>query len=245
MRAGLLAASILCIGVSFAAMAQAQRADVIWARQAPGAVITLDGVLDEPAWGGAETKLIRYGVNNGNPGSGFQEEGGRLAKDSTYALVKFLVVGNQLYMGVTVRDSSIGGSAIFNRFDGLLMSIKDHTSLGAPKPPAEYFYSWWYPDTCDHDPSAVGKLPHFLGKFGYPTAPTTQCDPRTAAQIAAWDGATRIQGISNSDAAVDTGYTMEMRFDLGVVGYDATKVAGDVVEFSVSVYDCDWFGLRL
>src|SRR2546426_125013 len=156
MRPGLMAAAIAGLAIALAATAEAQRLDVIWARQAPGTVITLDGVLDEPAWAGAETKLIRYGVDNGIPGSGYKEEGGKLAKDSTYALLKFLVVGNQLYMGLVVRDSSVGGGPDFNRFDGLLMSLKDHSSPNAPKPPAEYFYSWWYADTCDHDPSAVG-----------------------------------------------------------------------------------------
>ena len=241
MRPGLLAAAVVGVALAFAATAQAQRQDVIWARQAPGTVITLDGVLDEPAWAKAQVKQIRYGVDNGIPGSGYKEEGGKLAKDSTFALLKFLVVGNQLFMGITVRDSSVGGGPDFNRFDGLLMSIKDHSSPNAPKPPTEYFYSWWYADTCDHDPSAVGKPPHFLGAFGYPTAPATQCDPRTLAQVQAWDGVCKVQGISNSDAVADTGYTIEMRFDLGVIGYDATKVAGDVIEFNISIYDTDWY----
>lgn len=241
MRPGLLAGAIVGVALAFAATAQAQRQDVYWARQAPGAVITLDGVLDEPAWSQVPSKLIRYGVDNGMPGSGYKEEGGRLAKDSTYALLKLLVIGNQMYLGITVRDSSVGGAKDFNRFDGLLMSIKDHTSLAAQKGPAEYLYSWWYPDTCDAAPSAPGKLPHFLGKFGYPTFPVTQCDPRTPAQISAWDGTTKVHGISNSDAAVDTGYTMELRFDLGVLGYDATQAAGEAIEFSISIYDTDWF----
>ena len=240
MRAGLLAAMLVCVAVTLATTSHAQRADVIWARQAPGATITLDGVLDEPAWSAAESKIVRYGQNNGNPGSGFKEEGGRLAKDSTYAEARFLVIGNQLYIGVTARDSSVGGGRDFNRFDGLLMSIKDHTSLGFPKPPAEYLYSWWYPDTCDAFPATPGKLPHCLGTFGYPTFPATQCDPRTPAQITAWACSTRVQGISNSDAAVDTGYTIEMRFDLGVLGYNATQAAGETIEFSLSVYDTDW-----
>jgi len=245
MRAGLRTGALACVAiavVTLAATAHAQREgkDVYWARQAPGATIVLDGVLDEPAWQYASQKLIQYRVNNSDPGSGWQEEGGHLATDSTYALLRFLVVGNQLYMGVTVRDASIGGGVDFNRFDGLLMAIKDHSSLGAPKPPDEFLYSWWYPDTCDHDPSAAGKLPHFLGTFGYPTAPATQCDPRTAAQIQAWDGATRVAGLSNSDAVPDTGYTVEMRFDLGVLGYDPTKAAGEVIEYNISIYDTDW-----
>ncbi len=241
MKAGLLAAMMVCVAVTFAATSEAQRADVIWARQVPAGTINLDGVLDEPAWQGIETKVIRYGINNGNPGSGYKEEAGKLAKDSTYAEVKFLVANNQLFMAITVRDSSVGGGVDFNRFDGLLMSIKDHASLGAPKPPTEYLYTWWYNDPCDPTPAAVGKLPHFLGAFGYPTFPLTQCDPRTTAQVNAWNGATRVQGISNSDALADTGYTIEMKFDLGVLGYNTNQAAGDVVEFNLSIYDTDWY----
>ena len=55
MRAGLLAAVLVCVATPFASTSMAQRADIVWARQAPGAIITLDGVLDEPAWAGAES----------------------------------------------------------------------------------------------------------------------------------------------------------------------------------------------
>ena len=40
---------------------------------------------------------------------------------------------------------------------------------------------------------------------------------------------------------LDTGYTVEMRFDLTVMGYDVTQPGGDVVEWNISVYDTDWF----
>src|SRR5437762_2826946 len=171
------------------------RLDVIWARQAPPAtVITLDGILDEPQWAQAESKVVRYGVDNGIPGSGYQEEGGKLVKDTTYATVRFLVVGNQLYLGVTVRDSSVGGAQDFNRFDGLLMSIKNHTATGFPKPPSEYFYSWWA-DTCDHTPTAAGKQPVLRADI-YGPRPNL-CDPLSPSQLALFNGACHAQGISN------------------------------------------------
>ena len=246
MRRELLAASSVCLAISLLAAwpARAQRLlDVIWARQAPpGTVITLDGVLDEPAWAAAESKTIRYthflGDQNGIPGSGFQEEGGKLVKDSTNATLKFLVVGNQLYLGITCPDSSIGGGPDFNRFDGLLMSFKDHTVADHPKPPAEYFYSWWYPDTCDHNPSAVDKLPDFHGKYGNRTS---FCDTRSLGMIKAWDAGTKVHGHSNSDTTPDTSYVMEMRVNLDSLGYNVTQAAGDVVEFGISIYDCDWY----
>ena len=64
--------------------------------------ITLDGVLDEAAWAQAETKVIEYAEDAGIPGSGWKFEAGWEPVDPTYATLKFLVVGNQLYMGAVV-----------------------------------------------------------------------------------------------------------------------------------------------
>jgi len=228
-------AAVLVLAFALPAVAQAPRQDVFWARSTNGAPITLDGVLNEPAWAMAESMTVRWSEDNGIPGSGWKLEVGLLPKDATRAKIKLLVVGNQLYMGATVPDSSIGGSATFNRFDGLLMAIKDHASTGAPKPPSEYFYSWWYPDCSS--PSAVGKMPAFIGRWGvFPP-----CSTRTAEQVANWDAVTVVNGITNSDTLPDVGYTVEMRFNLTPMGYDVTDADGDVVEWNVSVYDADWF----
>ena len=48
-------------------------------------------------------------------------------------------------------------------------------------------------------------------------------------------------GQSNTDTTSDVGYTIEMRFDIAVMGYDVTQPEGDIIEWNVSVYDCDWF----
>ena len=222
--------------VASVALAQAPRTDAIWAKRSQ-APIVLNGVLSEPAWAVAESVVIRMAQDAGVPGSGWKYEGGVLPVDPTHATLKFLVVGNQLYMGAKVRDQSIGGSVDFNRFDGFLMGLKDHTSLGAPKPVAEYFYSWWYPiESAPPDPQPVGWLPSFIGRWA--TFPPGT--PRTAEQIAAWDAVTVVQGQSNTDTTNDTGYTVEMRFDLTAMGYDVTRPEGDIVEFNISIYDCDW-----
>jgi hypothetical protein len=239
--AAVLAGALACATVPAAAQPSRLGKDVIWARQAPGAVITLDGVLDEPAWASAEQRVVTYpGFNqhdpNGYPGSGQKEEGGKLAVDPTHATFRFLTVGNTLYIAATVRDTSVGGGPDFNRFDGLLMSFKNHAALGFPKGPAEFFYSWWYPDTCDHAPSAPGKPPDFRGQWGNRDG----CTPRTPGMIAVWDGATRVRGLANSDAVLDSGYVMEMRFNLDSLGYNVTQAAGDVIEWNASIYDTDW-----
>ena len=90
------------------------------------AVDRLDGILDEPNWALAETKVVQYEVDAGIPGSGWKLELGVFPTDRTNATLKFLVDGNQLYMGAVVPDSSIGGGPDFNRFDGFLMAMKDH-----------------------------------------------------------------------------------------------------------------------
>lgn len=240
MKAGLsavLAAGALAVFAT-AAFAYPPRPDVIWARVATGATITLDGKLDEPCWAQAETKTIQYRIPGGNgiPGSGYQEEGGTLATDTMKAVLKFLVIGNQLYMGCKVFDKSIGGSDQFNRFDGLLMNLRNHAAGTYPAPDAEYFYSWWHPE--NPALNAPGSLPGFRG---FPWG-STDTIPRTPEMIANWDAATTVQGTSNTDSgAPDTSYTIEMRFNLGPMGYDVTKPAGDIVEWNISIYDCDWF----
>ncbi len=232
----------LAAGILFAAAQTVEavipRADVIWARRSP-TPITVDGVLNEPSWAQAESKLVEYGVDNGIPGSGWKLESAApgiiFPTDRVRATVRFLVFQNQLYMAATVPDSSIGGSEIFNRFDGLLMGIKDHADAPAhPKSPAEYFYSWWNPE--DPDPQPPGQLPNFRGKWGQDSTGF-----RDSTDVANWNAVTVVNGLSNSDGTIDQGYTVEMRFNLTPMGYNVTQPNGDVIEFNISIYDCDWF----
>ncbi len=64
----------LC-GLALPAQGQLVRDDVIWARATTDA-ITLDGVLNEPAWSQAETKVVQWAENAGIPGSGWKLEAG-------------------------------------------------------------------------------------------------------------------------------------------------------------------------
>ncbi len=235
MKKLILAAVVAVACVAAAAPSHAARTDAIWARSTNGAPITLDGILNEPAWALAESTVIRFGIDAGVPGSGSKFEAGRVPIDSTNATLRFLTVGNQLYLGAWVRDKSIGGSEVFNRFDGFLMDLKNHAALGAPKAPAEYLYGWWYEGQVGTPP--IGQLPAFKGQW----AELPPGSPRTPAQIAAWDAVTRVIGTSNDDThGNDTGYWVEMRFDLGVMGYDILDSDGDIAEWNISIYDCDW-----
>jgi hypothetical protein len=233
-RLAFVAIAIALLSGAVPALGQAVRKDAIWARTTATAPV-LDGVLNEYAWSRAESTIVRFGVDNGIPGSGWKYEAGVGAQDSTVATLKLLVSGNQMYLGARVRDKSIGGSLEFNRFDGILMAIKDHAVADAPKPPAEYMYTWWYPETMD--PQPPGQLPSFWGRWAnWPPG-----SARTPEQIANWDAVTVVNGLSNSDAANDVSYTVEMRFNLAPMGYDVTRPQGDIVEWNISIYDCDWF----
>ncbi|MDM7914421.1 MAG: hypothetical protein ACE15D_17490 [Candidatus Eisenbacteria bacterium] len=230
--------SVLAIPVILLVVASSAsaRPDAIWARSADNfSTINLDGVLDEGAWALAESMHVEYPVDAGIPGSGWKSEGGVTPSNPTRATLKFLVRGNQLYMGAIVHDTSVGGSASFNRFDGFLMSLKDHSSPNHPKPPAEYTYAWWYPTLVD--PQPPGQPPAFIGRW----AEWPPGSPRTVEQIANWDARTIVHGLSNSDATLDTDWTTEMRFNLTPMGYDTQTIAGDIIEFNISIYDCDWF----
>jgi hypothetical protein len=232
-------ATLAAAGLLFAtsAVAQPPRQDAIWARSTAGAPIVLDGQLNEPAWALAESKIVDWMGDAGIPGSGWKPEGGFLPTDPTHATIKFLTNGNVLYMGITLPDISIGGSKTFNRFDGLLMSIKDHLSANRPAPPAEHFYVWWNNDPAAVDPQPIGQQPAFAGG---PFAANPSYSPRTPSQIDAWDAVTIVNGITNDDThGQDVSWTVEMKFNLTATGYDITQPDGDIVEFNISIYDCD------
>lgn len=213
------------------AHAQHRAPNVLWARSTAGAQITLDGVLNEPVWAKAESIRVQYGKTSGLiTGSGWRKEVGVDPTDPTDATLKFLVVGNVLYMAAVVKDSSVGGG-LFNRFDGFLMNIRRHELVDRPAPPFEYFYGWVTEPWADTTLGLPGKLPGFFGFAG---------GPRDATTSAIWDAKTTVQGTSNDDATVDKSWTTEVKFNLTERGYDVTKPQGDIVEFNISIYDADW-----
>lgn len=218
--------------------AQFQRHDYVWARSTNGAALTLDGHLSEAQWAQAESIVVLGRTIGAAPGSGWKDEGGFPTADPIRAVVRFLTVGNNLWVGVTVRDSSIGGSSAFNTMDGLLMSIKQHQLATRPAPPGEHFTSWWWPVESNYNPGdpVLNKMSQ-MGIFrNWPARDTTY----TPTQLQAWDVAYSVNGTVNDDATADQGYTVEMRFGLSATGYDVTQVGGDVVEWNMSIYDTDW-----
>ena len=155
---------LICL-VGMITRGQAQRTDAIWARTTTDP-ITVDGVLDEPAWAAAESVQVNYGVNNGNPGSGwFHENGLEPPLDPTHAIVKYLVKADSLYVGVRVWDKSIGGG-LFNHFDGILSNIRQRQQASRPVSPGEIFYAWVSETWADTLATSPGRPPFFGGFWG-------------------------------------------------------------------------------
>ncbi len=223
---------LMCGG---AAAQYADRTDVVWARMVPAGSITLDGNLDEAVWSQAETVEVVYGTPGPLPTSAWRPEFQEEAYfDQTNATIKFLVSDdNQLYLGFYIPDSSIGGTQDWARWDGILMSIKDKLDPTRPGLAVEYFYTWWYVNIPQY--LQPGVPPRFVGRYGNFDDTT-----RTPEQISAWDAASKILGVSNDDSAPDTAWIVEMRIDLGVLGYDVTVPEGDIIAMNFSIWDGDW-----
>lgn len=227
MKKMILLSFLLSIVITAMMFGQPKRPDVTWARVAPAGSITLDGKMNESVWSKAESIYVQYGKISALPGGGYTAETGTVL-DSAKATIKFLVMGDSLYLGITVKDSSIGGG-IFGAADAFIFNIRDKSNADTrPSPPGEYLWGWI--DESWMDPGNVtsaGALP----KNG-PNAKYTKQDYETA---------TTVKGTSNTDATADTSYTVEMKINLKPKGYNVQSADGDIVMFSGCIRDCDWF----
>ena len=242
---------LLLLMVSVALVASAaygqmiKRQDAIWARTTTSA-LSFDGKLSEAAWATAESTHIQYGVNSGLPGGGWHNENGlgNTPSDPTNATVKFLAKGDTLYVAIIARDKSIGGGP-FNLFDGFLMNVRYRQADGFQGTPfnsgrtneaCELFYAWCTETWADTTTGQKGSGPAFLGDFG-----SAYVHPRPDSLKAIWDGVTYIQGSTNDDSKLDTSYTMLLKINAKKFGYNISAPGGDVVMWSMSLYDNDWY----
>ncbi|MBM2840926.1 MAG: hypothetical protein HW412_1454, partial [Bacteroidetes bacterium] len=224
--------------VTLTTFGQGTRTDVKWARTTTE-TMTVNGQLTEPGWAVAESVKITYGLDSGIPGSGWFHENGRASPtDSTKATVKWLVKADSLYVGVKVLDKSVGGGP-FNKFDGVLSNIRQRQQTGRPVGAGEIFYAWVKEDWADTLADRLGRMPSFLGFWGS-TSGGVQIPRPDSLSRATWFATTTVQGIQNSDTLIDVGYTMEFRINLRTFGYNVSGASGDIVMYSLSIYDNDY-----
>ncbi|QXD15145.1 T9SS type A sorting domain-containing protein [Rhodocaloribacter litoris] len=232
--------------------------DVIWARDVAGATMTLDGQLAEPEWALAEKIELKW--NNppgGKPGSGQKIEGNpQIAEplDGNDGTLYLLRDGNVLWMGLDVRDKSIGGGRALQAgnwfFDGFIMAMTDRSERGLINyddpnnfvtNPAEFIYGWWLPaDTLEGGLPVPDIGPRFFGNYGVGFNDKRDAE-RTPEKEAVLNWAYSIDGVSNDDThGDDVGYVFEVTIDLGLLGYDFSRPGGDKVPFSFALQDADY-----
>ena len=236
MKRGFVAA--LALTATFCAahptLAQAPRKDFIWARSTAGAPITLDGVLNEPAWAHADSVVIRWRRTPASPAAATSTNRGRTER--SHQLHDPLPHRRQHALHGRLRARPLGG-----RLGDLqpLRRIPDvgQGSLGHDPPLAGHRVLLLVvvsrgPGGGER-PGRAATLPRALDRV---QRQPLRLRPRAhAGQIAAWDAVTTVGGISNDDNNVDGnpsddndwGYVVEMKFDLGVMGYNVTKPSGD------------------
>lgn len=222
--------------ITIASHAQMKRSDAVWARTVPAGSITIDGKMNEPVWNQAESLVVEYGKSAGLPGSGWTAETG-VVLDSVKAVVKFLVMGDSLYLGFTVKDSSIGGG-IFGAADGIIFNIRDKSdNQRHPASSGEYLWGWINEGWMDAgNVTSPGAMP----KIG----------PKDAYTKTLFETATTVKGTTNVDGTndnkivdptkIDTSYTVEMKIALKNRGYNVTSPKGDIIMFNAAIRDCDW-----
>lgn len=265
--------ALVLLGSLTAVISHAQPArngnDVVWARDVAGASLTLDGQLDEAAWGQAETVPLVWGQPISLPGSSQRIEGNPpLAEplDGNNGMLHLLRDGNVLWMGLAVQDKSIGGGRGLQTgnwfFDGIIMGMIDRTrrdridyetTNSFVSRPAEFIYAWWHPaDTTDgtetlSDGTALasggaipGIEPRFFGDYGVAFSDSLDA-MREPEEEAVLNWAYSIDGVANDDThGEDVGYAFEITIDLGLMGYDFSQEGGDMVPFGFALQDADF-----
>lgn len=230
------------------------RTDILWARDIGAEEITLDGALDEAVWDQAEEVQLIWGERVGFPGSGWRFHGNfTLAEpsDPINANIKILRKGDQLYVGASMDDKSVGGATGLWNIDGLVMAIMnpgnyvmnantDSRNLFPGAGTGEYILSWWHQaDTTAAGLPTPATEPRFHGLFGSPNNEASK--ERSAESIAAWDAVTVVDGTANDDThGDDVGYVVEMRVDLAALGYEPDAADGAEIPASITVYDSDY-----
>ena len=261
-------ATLLTLAFFAAGAAQAQPArtnngaltDQIFARDVGDATITLDGTLSESEWDAAESIELQYDGTGFIPGGGYETLGGPFALDAPTdgvdGTLRLLRKGNTIYVGLTVRDKSIGGSRDFFQHDGLVMTMQDHRrrddffarsdtsfvpNYGNYSNDIGILYSWLNrgvgsleagQDTVGQAPTVDGS--GILDRRG----PDERIDSDVFAFSYTIDGVANDDFNGNATKTDDVGYVMELSINAETLGFDLDS--GDALPITFGLYDLDY-----
>ena len=213
-----------------------RRQDVIWAR-ATGAAITLDGVLDEPAWAAAESMIIPFGEDAGIPGSGWKIEGGW---DPDRSDLRHAEVPRPRQPALPRRRDR----GRVRRRQPRVQPLRrpPHGAQGprgpglAPSRPRSTSTPGGMPRRTD--PQPAGQLPAFSGRWAdWP--PGLAAHARADRQLGR--GHRRARPLQRRRGHSTRATPSRCASTSTPMGYDVTQPDGDIVEWNISIYDCDWF----
>ncbi len=177
-----------------------------------GGTITLDGKLDEAAWGSTYEYLV-FGPSAATTLNAKSVTGEVLVrgpyKDSTVTTVKFLRKGTNLYIGISSNDKSVCSFGDSWEGDGIFMKIK--TAAGADK-----------------------EIKYYFNKQGVNPVMNFDTDT-TLAKGASVKGTTTIV---NDTTQVDNGFTAELCIYLDKFGYTSATTEIPVM---INIFDPDGY----
>jgi Secretion system C-terminal sorting domain len=184
-------------------------------------VMTVDGLLNEPAWSSAYEYLI-FGPNAPTTLNAKSVTGGALVKldsakgfwDTTWTKVKFLHSGMKLYVGIESNDKSVCKNGDSWEGDGLFLIIKSAEGL------THEFHLYY---------NAAGVNPEMVYESGGANAHST------------WGfgkGVKHSGTIVNDTTQIDSGYTAELVLYLDSLGYNSKTTS---IPVSIDIFDPDGF----
>jgi len=190
----------------------------------------LDGYLGEQMWSVNPIK-VAWGNNtirDQYPGAGpwlsgqFQPELGGNPRppvvDPSYAEFRLAHKADYLYFSADVNDQLLQGTTVFDKLDGIMMTVADFTSINEENIPTPR---------------------ELLVAFG----PNGQAQPMNYLKTMVDSGwaqlAVRLKGNStvNNNSDIDSGFVVEMKLDYTKLGYNY----GDPFFFGLTVFDGDSF----
>ena len=190
----------------------------------------LDGYLNEVAWTVAPIEVAwdNNTIRDQYPGAGpwlsgqFQPELGGNPRppvvDPSYAKFRLAFKGNYLYLSADVNDQLLQGTSVYDKLDGVMMSVADFSS---------------------YNEENIPNARELLVAFGQDGQPQPLNYLKTMVDSGWAQLFVRLKGTStvNNNSDVDSGFVVELKLDYTKLGYRS----GDPFFFGLTVFDGDSF----